>query len=250
MALPAGDPQRRPQFGATSGAKPISIGQRALTPEMCSGLTRTEAAAVDNGLFMKAPPTDAMVIERSLADSECFAEIFDRHVSPIHGYLARRTGSERADALVGEVFRVAFETRHRYDLDRPSALPWLYGISSNVLRQARRTDRRQDRAATKLASFRPVDAAPSDAIDDLLRQERLNEVIDVVMSLPGADRETVLLYAWEELTYEQVAEALDIPLGTVRSRLSRARTRIREQLAASGQEGAEPSERTEWRCRP
>lgn len=145
---------------------------------------------------------------------------------------------------------MAFETRHRYDLDRPSALPWLYGIASNVLRQARRTDRRQDRAASKLASFRPVDAVPGDTGDDLFRQERLEEVMGVVMALPEADRETVLLYAWEELTYEQVAEALDIPLGTVRSRLSRARARIREQLAASGQEGAEPSDRTERRCRP
>lgn len=204
---------------------------------------------MDNGPFMKAPLTDSMVIERSLDDSECFAEIFDRHVSPIHSYLARRTGTERADALVGEVFRVAFETRHRYDLDRPGALPWLYGIASNVLRQARRTDRRQDRVASKLASVRPVDTVPGDASDDLLRKERLSAVMVALLALPEADRETVLLYAWEELTYEQVAEALDIPLGTVRSRLSRARTRIREQLAASGQEGAEPSERTERRCR-
>lgn len=205
---------------------------------------------MDNGRLMKAPPTDATVIERSLGDSECFAEIFDRHVSSIHSYLARRTGSERADALVGEVFRVAFETRHRYHLDRPSALPWLYGIASNVLRQARRTDRRQDRVASKLASFRPVDAGPDDSSEDLLRRERLDEVIGVVMALPEADRETVLLYAWEELTYEQVAEALAIPLGTVRSRLSRARARIREQLPPAGQEGAEPSERAERRCRP
>ena len=90
---------------------------------------------------MKITPTDATVVEQSLECSERFAEIFDRHVSSIHGYLARRTGHERADPLVGEVFRVAFETRHRYQLDRPSALPWLYGIASNVLRQARRTQR-------------------------------------------------------------------------------------------------------------
>lgn len=205
---------------------------------------------MDNGRLMKITPTDSAVIERSLDESECFAEIFDRHVSSIHGYLARRTGSERADALVGEVFRVAFETRHRYQLQRPDALPWLYGIASNVLRQSRRTERRQDRVATKLATFSRVDADPGDSSEDLLRREHLSEVMGAVMALPDADRETLLLYAWEELTYDEIAETLDVPLGTVRSRLNRARTRIREQLDAAGQEGAEPSERTDRRCRP
>lgn len=70
------------------------------------------------------------------------------------------------------------------------------------------------------------------------------------MALPAADRETVLLYAWEELTYEEVAEALEVPLGTVRSRLNRARARIREHLATAGQEEPKPSERADRRYRP
>lgn len=124
---------------------------------------------------MRMTPTDATVIEQSLDESECFAEIFERHVSSIHGYLARRAGSDRSDALVGEVFRVAFETRHRYHLDRPSALPWLYGIASNVLRQSWRTERRQDRVARKLVALRPVESAPSDSSEDLLRREHVSE---------------------------------------------------------------------------
>lgn len=179
---------------------------------------------------MESTTTDGSIIQRSLGDPECFATIFDRHVESMYAYLARRAGRDAADGLVGEVFRVAFETRLRYRTDRPSALPWLYGIASNVLRQYRRTEYRQGRVTNKLATLRPLDIEHPRTGENLQIRDDLAAVMEVVMELPQGDRQTVLLYAWEELTYEQIAEALDIPVGTVRSRLNRARSRIREQL--------------------
>lgn len=197
---------------------------------------------------MHSGTTDAEVIRRSRDEPECFAVIFDRHVLPIHSYLGRRSGSQSADALVGEVFRVAFETRQRYRADRPDALPWLYGIAANVLRQHRRTELRQARLRNKLSVL--WESQDDGAIGDRVRRrEDLVEVIDAVMSLPEIDREALLLHAWEEQTYAQIAETLDIPVGTVRSRLNRARTRVRELLASRGQEVDDHTPRVEGRCR-
>ncbi len=189
---------------------------------------------------MDNTPTDADVIQRSLDEPECFAAIFDRHVVAIHGYLARRAGLQSADGLVGEVFRVAFEARQRYLADRPEALPWLYGIAANVLRQHRRAEHRQARVRTKLAVLREPD--DDGAVGERLgRREHLEEIIDAVMALPEIDREAMLLYAWEEQTYAEIAEALDVPVGTVRSRLNRARTRVRELIRIRGQEVGDPT---------
>ena len=202
---------------------------------------------MDKNQSMPPNPTDAQAIERSLTEPEAFASIFDRHVGAIHGYLARRTSRDDADSLVGEVFRVAFEIRARYDPSRPDCVPWLYGIAGNVLRQHRRSGERQLRLVDRMAGIRPISAAdPSEGPWD---HDALDPVLRAVESLPAADRETVQLYAWEDLTYEQIAVALDVPLGTVRSRLNRARRRIREHVAIHGQEPGDQHARADRRCR-
>jgi RNA polymerase sigma factor (sigma-70 family) len=197
---------------------------------------------------MGSDQTDATIIGRSVDDPECFGALFDRHVIAVHGYLSRRTGSDTADGLVGDVFRVAFENRSRYRTDRPNALPWLYGIAANVLRQHRRTEHRRLRLVDKLtveARGRNVEegeSARSRARDDVAI------VVEVLAELPEAEREAVLLYAWEDLSYEEIATAQDVPVGTVRSRLNRARRRIRERIGDAGQEGDEPIRRAVRRC--
>ena len=199
---------------------------------------------------MGCDQTDAMIIERSMRAPECFGAIFDRHVTEVHGYLSRRTGFDAADGLVGDVFRIAFESRSRYRTDRPSALPWLYGIAANVLRQHRRTQHRRIRLINKLtveATDRNVEegeSARSGARDDVAI------VVEVLAELPETEREAVLLYAWEDLSYEEIATAQDVPVGTVRSRLNRARKRIRERIGDVGQEGDEPIRRAVRRCEP
>ena len=196
---------------------------------------------------MASDQTDATIIERSVHAPEAFGAIFDRHVTAIHGYLSRRTGSDAADGLVGDVFRVAFENRSRYQSDRSSALPWLYGIAANVLRQHRRTEYRRFRLIDKLTA-EPGDPNGEDESARLQARDEVAKVVQVLGALPDAEREAVLLYAWEDLSYEDIATAQDVPVGTVRSRLNRARARIRERFGEGGQQGGEPIPRAKRRC--
>lgn len=191
--------------------------------------------------------TDATIIEESMGTPEVFGVIFDRHFTAIHGYLSRRAGSDTADGLVGEVFRIAFETRSRYRIDRPSALPWLYGIAANVLRQSRRGEQRRLRLTDKLASEATA-RSTEDGTADSRTRERVAAVVDLLADLPEAEREAVLLVAWEGLAYDEIAAAQDVPVGTVRSRLNRARKRIRERIDDDGQEDDEPIRRAARRC--
>jgi DNA-directed RNA polymerase specialized sigma24 family protein len=92
---------------------------------------------------------DASVIEHSWTEPEQFATIFERYFGQIHGYLARRVGRRPADDLAAEVFLVAFAQRHRYDLDRECARPWLYGIATNLVGTHQRQERRFYRALAR-----------------------------------------------------------------------------------------------------
>ena len=178
-------------------------------------------------------PSDACVIRASLTDPAAFATVFDRHAASVRRFLARRIEPADADGLLGEVFRIAFERRASFDLERASARPWLYGIATNLVARHRRSEGRRLRAMALLASRRvEVDAdvvgnRAADAIDASASWIRLVDAID---ALPAVERDTLLLFAWEELPYEEIADALDVPIGTVRSRLNRARRRLRETL--------------------
>ena len=178
-------------------------------------------------------PSDAEVIGRSLGEPEAFGLIYDRHAPALLRFLGRRVGVRIAEELVGELFRIAFERRKTFDVSRASALPWLYGIGSNVLLKHRRAEARRLRASARMAAAggaadRRASAA---ALDARLLFPR---VADAIESLPDSERAALLLFAWEELPYESVAEALELPIGTVRSRLNRARARLRELLEPNG----------------
>ena len=180
-----------------------------------------------------SPPSDAEVIGRSLDEPEAFGLIYDRHASVLLRFLGRRVGAKVAEGLVGELFRVAFERRKTFDVSRESALPWLYGIGSNLLLKYRRDEARRLRASARMA-------ADLGATDGRTRTAALDarllfpRVADAIQALPDGDRDALLLFAWEDLSYQGVAEALDLPIGTVRSRLNRARAQLRELLEPGG----------------
>ena len=140
-------------------------------------------------------------------------------------YLVRRVGVDEAESLLGDVFRVAFEKRATYDGERPNARPWLYGIATNLLAHHRRSEGaayRRDRAAARRAQ--PPGDDPADQVVDRLDAEALwPHVADAVARLPEGERDALLLFVWEELSYDEIAAALDVPVGTVRSRLNRGR---------------------------
>ena len=181
----------------------------------------------------EAAADDAAVIERSWREPERFAVLFDRHAPHIHRYLARRAGREVADDLVAETFLAAFAKRDRYDLSRADARPWLYGIATNLVGQHRRDEARQYRISQVTATG-PEVPGHAERVAAEVTAQAMRPVLDAALAaLPAGDRDVLLLIAWEQLTYQEVSQALAIPVGTVRSRLNRARTKVRQVLAGT-----------------
>ncbi|MEA2010674.1 MAG: RNA polymerase sigma factor [Actinomycetota bacterium] len=184
--------------------------------------------------------SDAQAIERSLADPSRFEVVFDRHYDTIHRYVARRLGSPVADDLASEVFVQAFTARSRFTAPPGgSCLPWLYGITSNTMRHESRRRLRESRAVRRVTTSGHVQDVSTDVAWSVDAQRRVEEsgLIDAMNDLPPDDRETFYLYAVAEASYAEVAEALEVPLGTVRSRLARVRQKLRAALeTATGSE--------------
>jgi RNA polymerase sigma-70 factor (ECF subfamily) len=182
--------------------------------------------------------TDAQIILACEEDPECFRDLFERHFAPVRAFLARRVGPELAEDLAVETFALAFRRRESYDARRASALPWLFGIAINLLRHHRRTERRKLIAyARSGVDPQPASDPGFEAAESRLEAQAAGPVLALALAkLRPVERDVLLLYAWADLTYSEIADALRIPVGTVRSRLSRARKQLRELLAASGQE--------------
>jgi RNA polymerase sigma factor (sigma-70 family) len=184
------------------------------------------------GSAVAAVPSDAVVIERSWNEPHHFAEVFDRHAPHIHRYVARRLGREAADDLTAETFLAAFGRRRHYDVGRRDARPWLYGIATNLIGQHRRDEVRRYRLALLPAQPRPEDC-PAERVAAGVTAEGARGALSAALAeLSDDDRDVLLLIAWEQLTYEEVAAALRVPVGTVRSRLNRARRKVRSALGA------------------
>ena len=171
--------------------------------------------------------SDGAVIADSLETPGAFGAIFDRHGSTLLRFLARRVDPAEAEDLLGDVFRIAFERRSAFEQDRASARPWLYGIAANVVAKHHRSEARRFRAMARVPAGRPMDEDPAEqAVAAADAGARWTRVMDAIGTLPEAERQVLLLVAWEELSYEEIALALGIPVGTVRSRLSRGRARL------------------------
>ncbi|MCT2547803.1 MULTISPECIES: RNA polymerase sigma factor [Streptomyces] len=174
-----------------------------------------------------SPDDDAEVIAQSLEEPEIFAGLYDRHAPDIHRYAARRLGEGAADDITADTFLVAFRSRRRFDRSRSSARPWLYGIAANLIGKHRRSEERGLRALARTGQD-PVAASWSDRCDDRIAAQA--PLAAALAALSPGDRHVLLLVAWADLGYQEVAQALGIPLGTVRSRLNRARRKVREAL--------------------
>ena len=169
--------------------------------------------------------TDGALIERSCRGRpDAFVEVVRRHEAAVHGFLARRTGPQVAADLLGEVWLRAFAGRGGYDPAHRDARPWLYGIARNVLRAHWRA--RPDQGAAPETTCDPWDAV----VDRLDAAARAGTLVGALRALPSAEREVLLLVAWEQLTPAQAAAVLGVPQGTARSRLHRARTALRLAL--------------------
>jgi len=172
--------------------------------------------------------TDASVIAASLEEPARFGALFDRHATTLYRYFVRRVGASEADGLLGELFRVAFERRTTYDTSRPDARPWLYGIATNILAKHRRREARRFRATARLMAERSASVDVAEGVAASLDAAELwPRVSKTISELPDGERDALLLFVWEQLSYEEIAASLEIPIGTVRSRLNRVRRRLR-----------------------
>jgi RNA polymerase sigma-70 factor (ECF subfamily) len=178
--------------------------------------------------------SDAEAIARSQSEPSAFAVVFERHFSVIYRFLCLRAGFQPAADLASETFAIAFRRRADYDLARPDARPWLIGIAVNVTRQARRSERRLGRALARLSGERTIDQeGPEAGLDN---HPNITALSKVLAGLSPADRDLLLLFACMEFTYEQIAETLTLPIGTVRSRVHRLRSKLRGRLSEAAKE--------------
>ncbi len=182
----------------------------------------------ERGKATSADPSDATIIASSEEDAAAFGVLFERHVDQIYAYVVRRVGPTIAEELTAETFAKAFEHRARFEPLHDSAGPWLYGIATNVLHKAWRAERRQLAAYGKWAAASDVAADDFDGADDRVDAERAAAAsLAALGQLEPRDRDALLLFVWEELSYEEIGAALEIPTGTVASRINRARRRLR-----------------------
>jgi RNA polymerase sigma factor (sigma-70 family) len=175
-----------------------------------------------------APPSpDVADIAASQAAPQRFHAVVDRHFDAIAAFLSRRVGPDAAQDLAQETFIAAFRARARFDTRFESARPWLFGIAARAVASHRREERRQLELYRRAAAGpRPLAAVdPGSSLDP--------ELFAGLRALARRDRDALLLHVWGELSYEETAAALDVPVGTVRSRINRARRKLSDHLSGA-----------------
>ncbi|SDI58771.1 RNA polymerase sigma-70 factor, ECF subfamily [Sinosporangium album] len=173
---------------------------------------------------------DAEVIRRARHDPTVFALLFHRHARSLHRYVTRRLGDSVADDIVADTFTAAFRRLHRYDTGHPDARPWLYGIAANLIGKHRRAEARAYLALARTGADEVVESYADRVEARVTASAAQRQLAGALAVLRPKEREVLLMTAWADLSYEEVARALGIPIGAVRSRLHRARRKAREAL--------------------
>jgi RNA polymerase sigma factor (sigma-70 family) len=188
----------------------------------------------------KMEPSDARLWARSRAgDVDAFGLLFDRHARLIYNYCFRRIGNRAtAQDMLSMVFLEAWRRRHK-ELPPDKVLPWLYGVVTNVVRHQRRSERRYAAALSRLPKAGAEPDFADDSVERLDYERHAQKALALLRRLPEREQDVFVLCAGMELSYEDAATALGLPVGTVRSRLSRARVRLRELDSGSGHEQGE-----------
>jgi RNA polymerase sigma factor (sigma-70 family) len=174
---------------------------------------------------MEPNSTDAELLASSVEEPALFAGLFERHGLAVRLYAVRRVGPGAGDDIASEVFIRAFHARGRYRAERDAALPWLLGIANNVIADHRRVERRRFAALERLIRETPDLAEQHDA-------GLTPELVAALRGLPARERDTLLLVVWGEVSQDEAAAALGVPVGTVSSRITRARKRLTTALMA------------------
>ena len=180
---------------------------------------------------------DSILWARSRAgDADAFTLLFRRHAKAIYNYCFRRVGDwTAAEDMLSMVFLEAWRRRDK-ELPPDKVLPWLYGIATNVVRNRRRSERRFAAALARVPQAPPEPDFGDDSVQRLDEEREMKRALALLTQLPPHEQDVFVLCAWFDLSYEDAALALGIPVGTVRSRLSRARQHLRELNPGGGHE--------------
>lgn len=185
----------------------------------------------DINRVMDASPivdADTVLWRRTVAgDPDAFAELYRRHGRTIYNYLFRRLGDwSDAEDLTASVFLVAFSRRHEVAVAEGKVVAWLFGIATHLANNRRRSRRRHEHVLHRVAA-----ASTSRADDACARAEARDQmrlILERTRALPKEQQDVLALCLWSGLSYEDAAFALAVPVGTVRSRLARARAALTE----------------------
>jgi RNA polymerase sigma-70 factor (ECF subfamily) len=215
-------------------------GDRADRMTTSTDIASMEPASPSGHDLVVAVNSESELWQRIAADDVgAFGELYERHAKPVYNFCFRQLANwAQAEDLVSEVFLVAWRRRGCVELstDSGSSLPWLLGVAVNVLRNTSRSARRASSAFDRLNEPRAQADFSDDLIDRLADEEQMREVLSLVSRLQPHEQDALAVCAWAGLSYEDAAIALGVPVGTVRSRLARARAHLRELMPASGHE--------------
>jgi RNA polymerase sigma factor (sigma-70 family) len=171
-------------------------------------------------------------------DPEAFGLLFERHGRSVYNYCFRRTGDwASAEDLTSIVFLECWR-RREVSLEQDKVLPWLLGIATNVCRNQQRSLGRHRAALRRLPPAESTSEFADAILGRLEDERRMREVLTVFSRLPRREQDVLALCIWVGLSYEEAAAALRIPVGTVRSRLARARRSLRREIAKGRARGA------------
>jgi RNA polymerase sigma factor (sigma-70 family) len=168
------------------------------------------------------------------SDDEQFAAVYDRYAPMLFRYAARRLGRDQAEDAVSETFLTAFADRSRFDPERGQLRAWLFGILTHKISRQHRAETARYRMLAVLPSPVPAADAAERAVEAAWAASARSALAAALATLAPADRDVLLLIAWADLSYPEVAEVLGVPVGTVRSRLHRARRTLRRDLPGLG----------------
>ncbi|MFF2118442.1 RNA polymerase sigma factor [Kitasatospora sp. NPDC058184] len=183
-------------------------------------------------------------------DPDVLGELYDEHAQVLYRYALRVTGDwAEAEDVVSTTFLEAWRGRERLHPDGDGLCPWLLGIATNVMRRNARARRRRDLALARIPERGAVPDFSDDLVAHLADVEELRAARRALARLRRRDREVFTLVVWAGLDYASAAEALGTPVGTVRSRLSRARARLRELTEAEARAEAKVKAKAEARAR-
>ncbi|HEX4811867.1 MAG TPA: RNA polymerase sigma factor [Nonomuraea sp.] len=173
---------------------------------------------------------DAQLAAQAGRDPAVFSAVYDRYFRDVYRYIAGRLDVQAADDLTAETFLIALRGLRKFDPERGGLRPWLFGIATNLVARHRSKEASHYRALARVGTEPDADSHETRVVNAVTAQRLQPQLAKALMKLTRGERDVLLLMALGQLSHEEIAQSLRIPYGTVGSRLSRARKKLRTEL--------------------